>query len=430
MSFELLTIRLRNNNIVFVSFIYSFTGQSGTLGTQFVFNFPMPFDPVNSPTVLISTPSLNPVSVSVSVPGIGFYTQNIITRDQHAEVVLPSSAYLELVSYSQNKTVVVSADDKVSVYGVTSYGYHGDGFVSLPTNALGKKYMVVTYGPTFSSSKPSEFSISALEDETDIQINLPDSIQNISVTLKAYQSYQFYDGYNDLTGSVIDANKPIAVLAGVELADVPDGNGPDGLLEMLPSVDSFGSNFILAPFKNRTQGYVYRVITPTKVNISISGIGYFHDFDLDAGQMYEGDVLGDAITLITSDKPVLIMQYMKGDRDDMGDAAMIIVPPKEMFAGNVTFPVYDSPYYSDYRYYINIVSECSDGQGLMYDDTLLDDGFDTISRNGMCAFRSEVNPGTHSVGHINSDATFAVLVYGFMRYYGIAYPAGYNVLLG
>ena len=410
--------------MIFVSFcFYLFTDQPGTLGTRFVFNFPTPYD-IYSPTLLISTPCINPVAVNVSVPGIGFYVQTNTTRDQHAEVELPTSTYLDLVSYVQNKVVVVSADDKVSVYGVTSYGYNGDGFMSIPTNVLGKKYMILTYGPTYSSIYPSEFSISALEDETDIHIILPWSNQNISVTLNAYQSYQLYDGYNDLTGSIVEANKPIAVMAGVEIAQVPDGNGHDGLLEMLPSVDEYGRNFILAPFKDRTQGYVFRITTPTNVNVSISDIGYF---DLDAGQMYEGDVQDDSITLISSDKPVLVMQYMKGYMDGMGDTAMVIVPPTEMFAGNVTFPVYDAPIYSDWRYYINIVTECYDGQGLMYDDTLLDHGFDTISRDDMCAFRNEVTSGTHSVAHMDPNVRFSVIIYVFRYTAAFAYPAGYSV---
>ena len=70
--------------------------------------------------------------------------------------------------------------------------------------------------------------------------------------------------------------------------------------------------------------------------------------------MYEGDVSDDSITFISSDKPEFVMQYMKGIADERGDGAMVIVPPTEMFARGITFPVYNSLIGSGWKYYINI----------------------------------------------------------------------------
>ena len=60
--------------------------------------------------------------------------------------------------------------------------------------------------------------------------------EQISFSLNKYQAYQILDGVNDLTGSIVEANKPISVMAGVEVASVPDGVGADGLLEQLGQV--------------------------------------------------------------------------------------------------------------------------------------------------------------------------------------------------
>ena len=61
---------------------------------------------------------------------------------------------------------------------------------------------------------------------------------------------------------------------------------------------------------------------------------------------------------------------------------------------------------------------------------MLNHGFDTISQDGWCAFRSEVTPGTHDVKHTDPDVTFSVIVYGFKFRYGYAYTAGFNAISG
>ena len=408
-------------------YTYSFAGKHGTLGKEFVFNFIIPWNTNLPPTVMISTPSTNPVSFNISVPGLNFYKQGSVTQEQHSETELPKETYLSLLTSVQDKTVMVTADGEISVFGINSRGTETDGFMALPTHALGKKYMVLTYGPEAGYNYPCLLSFSALGEKTDVHVTLPDQ-QQISITLKAYQSYQIYDRYSDLSGSVVESNKTIAVMAGVEITSVPRGVlGDDGLVEMLPSVDSFGQNFVLAPFKGRERGYFYRIITPTKVKINVTKIGLV---DLDAGKIYDGDVSDDSITLISSDNPVQVMQYMKGTGDGKGDVAMVTVPPTELFAKNVIFPVYNCPIFNDYKYFINIIAQCSDRQGLMFDETALDDDFDTISEDGMCAFRSEVTFGTHNVDHTDTDVTFSVVVYGFRKTNSYAYSAGFNVIAG
>ena len=400
--------------------LHSLAGEHGTLGEEFVFNFPTCYDTDYSPTLMISTPSINSVSVNVSVSGIKFDTKSTVTREQHAEIELPTSTYMSLVDSAQNKTIIVRADEEVSVYGISCKLRHSDGFTMLPSYALGKKYMILTHKPYRQKSKASLISISSLGEETDVQIALPDQRQ-INIKLNAYQSYQVHDGSSDLSKSVVEANNAIAVMAGVEISDGPDGTGDNGMLEMLPSISNFGQNFVLVPFKGRTQGYVYRIITPTKVSISITNIG---SVDVDAGKMYEGDVLDDSITLISSEKPVLVMQYMKGYADGKGDSAMVIVPPTEMFGGDITFPVFAS----GYTHYISIIAQCSARQGLIYNNAMLNDGFDTLSQDCWCAFRSEVTFGTHDVKHTDPDVTFCVVVYGFKPHDGYTYTAGFNAI--
>ena len=113
---------------------------------SFFFNFPTPHVASYAPIVMITTPSITPVNVNISVPGIGFYQETTTIRQRHAEIALPTSTYLELSSDVQDKTVIVRADAGVSVYGMTSEGYHPGAFLAIPENKLGMDYLVVCYG--------------------------------------------------------------------------------------------------------------------------------------------------------------------------------------------------------------------------------------------------------------------------------------------
>ena len=84
-------------------------------------------------------------------------------------------------------------------------------------------------------------------------------------TLRRYESYRF-DGnqFEDLSGALIQSNKPIAVISGVH-AKVPNhssGNG-DWLVVQVPPTNMWGTQFSIVPSQNLdlNSNYVYRVQT-------------------------------------------------------------------------------------------------------------------------------------------------------------------------
>ena len=162
-------------------------------------------------------------------------------------------------------------------------------------------------------------------------------------------------------------------MAGVSAAKIPADNVdyPNYILAQMPNVDGLGKTYILGPFRERTAGYVYRVIATqdnTLVSISDGIPKEYH-----AGEMFTQEVSGDNITLISSDKPILVAQYNKGYAADTrrGNAAMVVVPAIEMFSSTVTFPVTSLPSKAEKSYYLSIVIQCDDTPGLMLDDVIL-----------------------------------------------------------
>ena len=225
------------------------------------------------PRVLISTTSLNPTSVTLSVPGNDIQHDVIVTRYDYADITLPTLVRLKQGDGLQNRTVIVRASALVSVLVIDNeYGSH-DGFVALNSQQLGTQHYIASYKP-YHSSDPSFFCLCALGETTQVTIKTRAG-QEYDVTLSAYQSYRF-DGeiFEDLTGTFINSNKPVSVISGIfTWVPITIGNIDSLMVQNLP-LKSWGTNFVLSPFFGRDSGYIYRVITAnTSTSLQISNIG-------------------------------------------------------------------------------------------------------------------------------------------------------------
>ena len=389
------------------------------------------------PRVVISTSSLDPVSVHISVVGIHEITTTV-ARYRHASITLPPSVRLTSTGKS-NTTVRVTSSGVTSVYCLdTEYG-SGDAFLVLPTTQLGRKYTVVNYKAADTESERVKdykafVCLSALDTETSVDITT-NAGQSFQVDLNPYESYRF-DGESleDLTGTFITSTKPLTVISGVYTRVPSYANGAlyDGLLEQMPPMSSFGYKFVMAPFYGITSGYVYRIISAMKSStIRFSNL---RTVQIEANEWYEGEVLDNTVILIESDNPVLVVQYIKSRFIDItADAAMMIVPSVESFVNNVTFPVIKlNAYAISIQYSIHVTVTCRYVDELKFDDTEPMSVWERLETyNGeMCVIRRNVTTGVHSVTHHDPEAKFTVAVYGFYGHSAYAYPAGFNLNFG
>ena len=397
--------------------------QESTGGTEYVFAIPKIYFSY-PPHVLITTSSPKPVSVSLTIPGLGFESSHTITRNTHADIAVPVEARIsEAGKYS--KTILVSSSCPVSVFAFDTEYRELDGFIVLPTAHLGTEYYVPSYVSVHKLT-PAFFTVSALGHETSVYFATPAGQEHL-ISLKPYESYRFHGGhYEDLTGTFIRANTSISVTSGV-YSSVGKGGGVDGMLANIPPVENWGHHFALAPFLSQTCGYVYRVMSANHTTtLTISNLT--EAVEVQAGQYYEGDVSGEAMSIIRSDFPVLVVQYMKGYGacDSRGDSGMIISSPIESYYNNVTFPVFDTTYIctdSPKAYYISVITDCVYVDGLIFDDkTSMTDWDQVISDDGsMCSVHGEIQTGLHNVGHLDPSATFIVSVYMLGGCSGFAY---------
>ncbi|MFN3781968.1 MAG: IgGFc-binding protein, partial [Candidatus Kapaibacteriota bacterium] len=165
----------------------------------------------------------------------------------------------------------ITTDKNVNVYAHSQGNKSSDAFLVIPTPSLGKEYIVLAYKSdgNFTSTNgrtPSEFAIVAIEDNTNIDIipSVPTYVNEDlrqNVTLNKGEVYLLQakitreNPLADLTGTIINANKPIAVFAGHQRATLPveDFSGPasasrDFLCEQLPPIQVWGRSAFIVPF--------------------------------------------------------------------------------------------------------------------------------------------------------------------------------------
>ncbi|XP_072047542.1 uncharacterized protein [Amphiura filiformis] len=144
-----------------------------------------------------------------------------------------------------------------------------------------------------------------------------------------------------------------------------------------------------------------------------------------AGSFHEGNIINDTIVSLTSDQPIMVVQYMKGAefRNARDNPSMLIIPPITLFTGNVTFPVIEYTNFPTHTYYINIVIECDVVDGLFIDGSLISKDPLQSHDQSMCCVRSSLSSGSHTVSHGNPTARFFVSVYAVSIRSSYAYAA-------
>ena len=378
------------------------------------------------PRVLITTSSLDPVHTTLSIPGLGFEVDTTITRSNNADISIPVAARVTSAGFYDAKTIIVSSTSDVTVHAFDN-DYKGfDGFLVFSSTQLGTEYRIPNYIPN-SGSYPSFIIVTALDKETSVHF-LTKSGDESDISLQPYGTYRYEGGnYEDLTGTYVESGASISVISGVNTY-LPEGECcVDALLVSVPPTHLWGHEFVLTPILTKSCGYIYRVIAGIETTtLTISNHGTV--IILPPGSMHEGDVTTTTMVAISADYPVLVAKYLKSQAcDDRGDPAMIVDSPVRFYYNSVTFPVFDFTVDIEKHYSINVITNCSDVDTLVFDDdTISMSDWDQLSLadGSMCCVRGEVSPGIHTITSTDSSARFTVSVYMMAYGFAYAYQAG------
>ncbi len=287
----------------------------------------------------------------------------------------------------QGMAVHVTANEEIALYGINSKEFSTDAFMALPVDVLGTEYRTMNYRSSTVGDTPGEFWIVGVIDSTNITIIPKDLTFNgttggtpIKVQLYAGDVYLVQgtpsDQNNDLTGSLIQSDQPIAVLSGHVRAEIPFGFNNVGstrpsrnhLVEQMSPVSAWGDSALIVPYLSASLPDLVRVISSEDANkITVNGTVVAN---LNAGDFYEITQLTGP-TSIQGTSPIMVGQFLHTSQYNtnpppgkvsFGDPAYALVFPVEQFDTTYTFIEAERDLF--HRNFVNVVADPAGIAGL------------------------------------------------------------------
>jgi hypothetical protein len=383
---------------------------------------------------------------SNSVPIGGTYT---VGPNQSLPISIDYNLLESLGSENiENKGIHLVSTNPVNVYALNYRTRSSDVAMIYPTESLGKEYYAICYSPRYTTSNESnsEFLIVASEDNTTIKITparntdmgKPANVA-FSIQLNKGQSYQVQagntdgSGKEDLTGSYVIANKPIAFFSGSKATTIPYSGytnySYDHLYEQIPPTSTWGNDFYVVPLKLRSKD-TYRILAAEDATtVKIEGTNMVKT--LARGEYYEFDLI--SACRIISNRKVLLAQYCRSQKADenngVGDPFMIIISPVVQKINDVTFVAYESSLINNI-FYVNIITLTSEVSYMTLDGANIGSSFSTFPDGEYSYAQVAISKGPHRLKNTAEKGGFLAFVYGFgdngnTESYG--YGVGFNL---
>lgn len=401
-----------------------------TQGTNFWLTFPGNFgpDPVNPTLLALAMGGTPGTLVRVSVPGLGFAQNGLIPSEGVLRVRLPAEAELGAANdLIGNQGIRVAATSPVSVTAFHEQDFSQDAFGAIPVDVLGRRHLVMAFGSLSEEgpgSSGSQLAIVAAHDETLVVVTPKVSAGGrpgglpFKITLNQGQTYQLrcdQIGRFDLSGSSIDADKPIAVFAGHQCAVAPVAGSffCNYLNEPVLPLSAAGTEFLAAPLLTRQSDTLRALATADGTRILSNGVAVAL---MNRGQVF--DLISSGPVRLTANNPIHLAQVAHSaffDFVEKADPTFIVIPPVSRYLNQYT--VYAPT--NGMESYLNVMTAVGGRSLIRLDGQLL-----TLSSGGNPAFsfaRVPLSPGAHQVTGVGA---FGAVVYGFDLWDAYGYCAG------
>jgi len=353
----------------------------------------------------------------------------------------------------EQKAIHIVSDQPLNIFAMNWSPSSADAAVIFPVDAIGNEYYAMCYEPHINegangapgNGKNSEFVVVASEDNTKVTITptkITDQLRPanvpIVITLNKGELYQVQSmnhanlaGQGDLTGSHIVSDKPVSFYSGSWSTTIPASSTSayDHLYEQIPPVRSWGRKFVTVPLKGRSMD-VFRILTSeNKTNIRI---GNNSPIVLDVGNFYEFTLNADQPSLIESDHPILLAQYMVSNSVDKpvgaavwdGDPLMLIISPVDQTRETVAFVAYDSPNINS-KFFVNVVTKVESTPYITLDGDPIT--FQQLSNTGYSYAQIPIAKGNHDLNSLLAGNGFIAYVYGYGGVESYGYGVGFNL---
>ena len=338
---------------------------------------------------------------------------------------------------------MVRSDNPITVYQFNPWAsasaHTNDASLLLPSNVLGKRYRVNNWevSSELGSSGAASTLIIAVEDGvTNVKVTTKAPVQagtglsalsvgqTTTIALQRFQSLNLKSigAHNEQIGSLIEADKKIAVYSGTRCSFVPNNiRYCDHLEEMLFPTQAWGKNYFAVRSNPRgSTGDFWRILADedgTQVTVPAAQGG---TFTLNAGEIKQ--IEATASFQITSNKPISVAQFLPGSQysnNHIGDPSMILAVPYEQYRTDYSFMV-PSSYNSNY---VTVVMPKN--AILTLDNTTINtSGYTEIAGTGFKYGYIAISAGVH---HMKGTEAFGLSGYGFFADTSYGYPIGLDL---
>lgn len=249
----------------------------------------------------------------------------------------------------KGRAIIIKSEAPIICFGMARHKDDSEGFIAIPKVGLGKNYIVAAYNDPCQDNGnqylTSYMSIIGVADKTTVNLTLGGRFSNYtsgSTPLrtgdKTKETLNRGDvwligvkgDYSDLTGTEVNANKPVAVISGSFCAYVPiQVSGCSYLIEQNLPIESWGCKYHVAPIFNRQKSSVIRVFTSAENNTIYKDGSEWSLVKTIGGEEGTGYIERRVVAetqplkpvVISAKKPIQVIQYNTGKSDDKGSAA-------------------------------------------------------------------------------------------------------------
>ena len=439
----------------FITLVF-LAGDANNYTYYYYFSYPPNYD--NRATKLnlyITTSSIQDISFVVQTKSTVLYDGNVSLHHPVTVTISALQSVGDATFSNREKGIAVKANGQVSPTALNTYqikaGFTSGVFrihqhVTLPL-VTEYKYIAVSSG---GSAANSVVLIVGCENNTNITIipsrnvQLPEYLHAESkmMNISSGDTYSFilnrYDtllvsASLDLSGTQIISDKPLTVISGHQCGNVPIGKfGCDYLATHVPSTNTLGRQYLLAPLAGRTGGQLMKIVavhsnTVVKhsCNINSTTINL-----VDVANVFEFSTASYQSCFLTSDKPVMIAELSFGyNVDGSGDPSLMIVPPVEQYVTQADFMYIDEQNFREqYATILTLAQDFNPLHFIMDSQPILSEWSmilsDSISEVVGYSCHFPLSSGSHTIRYIGSTGKMAILVYGFQYGHGYAYNTG------
>lgn len=328
------------------------------------------------------------------------------------------------------------------------FSYSNDASLLLPAHTLRRKYRPITW-PSL-GCKPAFFTITAIADDTEVKLapqgtilpgggfdstgqgwanlNRGDVVQVIATMQGG--PFCFQSPGSDISGTLIEATKPVQVIAGNGCANVPapETQACDHLEEVVLPIETLGREYLVAVpappgGPNKNAQHTLRIAAVEDDTTIVFDPPIHEPVTLSANSApLEIRYIRDAVHVMGT-KPLLVAQFMHGtdaNADDgvRGDPAQSMAIPSGQYRNEYTFLAPDNYDVS----WVDVIARVGESVSIDGEPVL---GFVPIGQSGYAAAHHKLGP--NSVHRATATKPFGITVYGYGDWTSYMYPGGLNL---